>query len=186
MFATITHAAGISSTGDDGLDALLPLDEAYDIPATTASLIHSTRSLGGRVIAIGTTVVRALEDAAARHGDIRPGTSMATLRLGPLTPLRVVDALVTGQHEPGTSHYELLRAFQDDEVLRFADHEANARGYRTHEFGDSLFIARACPAERRLADCYFNRAAIAAMPALAQASSLSCPGAPLTPSEPTT
>jgi S-adenosylmethionine:tRNA ribosyltransferase-isomerase len=186
MFATITHAAGISSTGDDDLDALLPLDEAYDIPATTASLIHSTRSLGGRVIAIGTTVVRALEDAAARHGDVRPGTSIATLRLGPLTPLRVVDGLVTGQHEPGTSHYELLRAFQDDEVLRVADHEANAHGYRTHEFGDSLFIARACLAKRRRADGYFNRAAIAAIPALAQASSLSCPGAPLTPIEPTT
>ena len=146
MFATITHAAGISSTGDDELDALLPLDEAYDIPATTASLIHATRSLGGRVIAIGTTVVRALEDAAARHGDVRPGMSVATLRVGSLTPLRVVDALVTGQHSPGTSHYELLRAFQDDEVLRLVEHEANARAYRTHEFGDSLFIARACPA----------------------------------------
>jgi S-adenosylmethionine:tRNA ribosyltransferase-isomerase len=141
-FATITHAAGISSTGDADLDALLPLDEPYLIPASTASLIDTTRRRGGRIIAIGTTVVRALEDVAARDGRVRSGSGVATLRIGRLTPLRIVDALVTGQHEPGTSHYELLRAFQSDEVLRRVIAEASARDYRTHEFGDSLFIGR--------------------------------------------
>ena len=142
MFSTITHAAGISSTGDADLDALLPLDEPYYIPATTASLVNATRERGSRVIAIGTTVVRALEDAAARDSRVRAGMGVATLRIGPLTQLRIVDALVTGQHEPGTSHYELLRAFQSDDVLRVASAEADARGYRSHEFGDSMFVAK--------------------------------------------
>jgi S-adenosylmethionine:tRNA ribosyltransferase-isomerase len=140
-FATITHAAGISSTGDVALDARLPLDEPYSIPSSTATLIHATRRRGGRIIAVGTTVVRALEDAAARRGDVRPGAAVATLRIGPLTPLQVVDALVTGLHEPGTSHYELLRAFQDDAVLRQMISEAEAHSYRAHEFGDSVFLS---------------------------------------------
>ncbi|HEY1308089.1 MAG TPA: S-adenosylmethionine:tRNA ribosyltransferase-isomerase [Vicinamibacterales bacterium] len=140
-FATITHAAGISSTGDPDLDALLPLDEPYDIPTSTAALIDATRRRDRRIIAIGTTVVRALEDAAARDGRVRSGPEVATLRVGPLTPLRIVDALVTGQHEPGTSHFELLRAFQDDGVLRQVIAEAEAHSYRTHEFGDSLLVA---------------------------------------------
>ena len=58
------------------------------------------------------------------------------------TRLRVVDALLSGAHEPGTSHYELLRAFTDDATLGRADGELQARGYRTHEFGDSLLIER--------------------------------------------
>ncbi len=142
-FATITHAAGISSTGDVDLDALLPLDEPYCIPASTARLIEVTRNRGGRIIAVGTTVVRALEDAAARHGDVRPGAAIATVRVGPLTPLHIVDAILTGLHEPGTSHYELLRAFQDDAVLAQIIGEAEAHSYRTHEFGDSVFIRHA-------------------------------------------
>jgi S-adenosylmethionine:tRNA ribosyltransferase-isomerase len=142
MFSTITHAAGISSTGDADLDALLPLDEPYHVPATTASLINATHRHGGRVIAIGTTVVRALEDAAARDGQVRSGMGIATLRIGPLTQLRIVHALITGQHEPGTSHFELLRAFQRDDVLQRATAEASARHYRAHEFGDSMFIAK--------------------------------------------
>jgi len=142
-FATVTHAAGISSTGDPELDARLPFDEPYDIPAATAARIDAARHRGSRIIAIGTTVVRALEDAAARDGDVHPGAGVATLRVGPFTRLRVVDALVTGQHEPGTSHYELLRAFQGDEVLRDALAEAEAKGYRSHEFGDSMFVESA-------------------------------------------
>jgi S-adenosylmethionine:tRNA ribosyltransferase-isomerase len=140
-FATVTHAAGISSTGDPDLDARLPLDEPYFIPAATASLIEETRSHGGRIIAIGTTVVRALESAATQDGHVRCGLGMATLRVSDRTRLQVVDALVTGQHEAGTSHYDLLGAFQDDEALERAIDEATAAEYRTHEFGDSLLIA---------------------------------------------
>jgi len=140
-FATLTHAAGISSTGDAELDRLLPLDEPYDIPASTAALIEASRDRGGRVIAVGTTVVRALEHAARADGTVRPGAGTATERIGPRTRLRCVDAVVSGTHEPGTSHYDLLRAFQDDEVLRRMEREADAHGYRTHEFGDSVWLA---------------------------------------------
>jgi S-adenosylmethionine:tRNA ribosyltransferase-isomerase len=141
-FATLTHAAGISSTGDADLDRLLPLDEPYYIPPATARLMEACRERGGRVIAIGTTVVRALEHAARGDGTVRPGAGIATQRIGPSTSLQCVDAVVSGTHEPGTSHYELLGAFQDCEVLQRMEHETEACGYRTHEFGDAVFIAR--------------------------------------------
>ncbi|HEV2860586.1 MAG TPA: S-adenosylmethionine:tRNA ribosyltransferase-isomerase [Pyrinomonadaceae bacterium] len=141
-FATITHAAGISSTGDEELDRLLPFDEPYRIPEATARAVSRAKSKGRRVIAVGTTVVRALEHAAAGDGRVRAGEAVATQRLGPSTRLRVVDAILSGTHEPGTSHYELLRAFLDDATLRRATAELEVRGYRTHEFGDSVLIER--------------------------------------------
>ena len=141
--ATITHAAGISSTGDDRLDALLPFDEPYVIPRSTAAVIAQAKRRGGRVIAIGTTVVRALEHAAEPDGRVKSGSGVATQRIGPLASLRVVDAIVSGVHESGSSHYELLRAFQTDDVLKEMDAEAEARGYLTHEFGDSVLMTKA-------------------------------------------
>src|SRR5712691_7680660 len=141
-FDTITHAAGISSTGDAELDRRLPFDEPYRIPDATASALRRTQAKGGRIIAVGTTVVRALEHAPARHGFVHGGEGLATQRIGAASRLRVVDALLTGIHEPGTSHYQLLRAFADDDTLRRASAELDARGYRTHEFGDSVLIER--------------------------------------------
>lgn len=139
-FATITHAAGISSTGDVDLDRLLPFDEPYRIPEATAKAVALTRQKGGRVIAVGTTVVRALEDAATEDGRLRSGDGLATGRIGPTTRLKVVDAILSGTHEPGTSHYELLRAFLEDSTLEHTTKELDACGYRTHEFGDSVLI----------------------------------------------
>lgn len=139
-FATITHAAGISSTGDDDLDRLLPFDEPYRIPETTARAVAAARQQGGRIIAVGTTVVRALEDAATEDGHLRSGEGLAKGRIGPSTRLRVVDAILSGTHERGTSHYELLRAFLEDSTLERATQELDTRGYKTHEFGDSVLI----------------------------------------------
>ena len=139
-FATITHAAGISSTGDEDLDHLLPFDEPYHIPEATAEAVELTRRRGGRVIAVGTTVVRALEAAATEDGHLRSGDGVAKGKIGPATRLRVVDAILSGTHEPGTSHYELLRAFLEDATLERATCELIAQGYRTHEFGDSVLI----------------------------------------------
>jgi S-adenosylmethionine:tRNA ribosyltransferase-isomerase len=141
-FATITLAAGISSTGDPELDRRLPFDEPYRISDTTASAIRHVRSDGGRVIAIGTTVVRALEHAAARAGVVGPGEGIADQRLGPSTRLRVVDAILSGAHEPGSSHYRLLCAFLDDATLVAASAALEAMEYRTHEFGDSVLIEK--------------------------------------------
>jgi S-adenosylmethionine:tRNA ribosyltransferase-isomerase len=142
-FETITHAAGISSTGDEELDRLLPFDEPYRIPEATAEAIRRAKARGGRVVAVGTTVVRALEHAASEDGAVHAGEGVATQRIGPASCLRVVDAILSGTHEAGTSHYELLRAFLDEETLRLATKELDARGYLTHEFGDSVLIERA-------------------------------------------
>lgn len=138
-FRTITHAAGVSSTGDPALDKHLPFHEAYLIPEAAAEAIAGTRELGGRVIAVGTTVVRSLEHAASA-GTIRAGEGVATQLIGRGTQLRAVDAIFSGTHEPGTSHYELLRAFADDMVLELATRQLELHGYRTHEFGDSVLL----------------------------------------------
>jgi S-adenosylmethionine:tRNA ribosyltransferase-isomerase len=141
-FATITHAAGISSTGDPELDRRLPFDEPYRIPRSTAAAIERTRESGGRVIAVGTTVVRAIEAAAESAHIVRAGDGLAKNRIDANSRLRVADAILSGTHEPGTSHYEMLRAFTNDETLRQADLELESHGYRTHEFGDSILIWR--------------------------------------------
>jgi S-adenosylmethionine:tRNA ribosyltransferase-isomerase len=142
VFATLTHAAGISSTGDPELDNLLPFDEPYSIPAVTAAAIRAARARGGRIVAIGTTVVRALEAAGAPDRIVRAENGVATGRMGVGTRLRVVDALLTGAHEPGTSHHALLGAFLDETMLRKVDAELAANHYRTHEFGDSVLVER--------------------------------------------
>src|SRR5499427_8790993 len=171
-FATITHAAGISSTGDPELDALLPFDEPYRISEPTALAINKARAQEGRIIAIGTSVVRALEDAAGLNGSIRAGEGLATHRIGSTSQLRMVNAILSGTHEPGTSHYDLLRAFIDDTTLRHMDQELNEHAYRTHEFGDSVFIERQADASTQKhtyritwrphrGECLFERATAA-------------------------
>ena len=118
-FHTLTHAAGISSTGDPALDARLPFDEAYDIPASTAEAVSEARRSGGRVIALGTTVTRALEHAVSRlesDTDMLPtGEGRADQRLGPATTLRIVDVIVSGTHEFGDSVW--LEAAGDAEAV---------------------------------------------------------------------
>jgi S-adenosylmethionine:tRNA ribosyltransferase-isomerase len=146
-FATLTHAAGLSSTGDSALDVRFPLDEAYFIPDVTAREIANAKGRGGRIIAIGTSVVRALEHAAAARNGLAPsGKGVATQRIAAGSQLRLVDAIVTGVHEPGDSHLELLRAFADESTLAAIRQRVVADGFRGHEFGDSIFIdARQAP-----------------------------------------
>jgi len=155
-FATITHAAGISSTGDLDLDRRLPFDEPYEIPAATARAIRASKRRGASIVAVGTTVVRALEHAARSDGEVLAGVGVATQRIGPSTRLRVVDAILSGTHEPDSSHYELLGAFTDAATLQRMSVELEARGYRTHEFGDSVLIERrdGSNAHRRPAHCW--------------------------------
>ena len=141
-FATLTLAAGISSTGDPALDRQLPLAEPYRIPESAAAAVLHARRERRRVVAIGTTVVRALEHAAAKDGIVRAGEGIADQRIGPGSRLRIVDAILSGCHEPDGSHYQILRAFLDDATLAGMDAALEARGYRTHEFGDSVLIER--------------------------------------------
>lgn len=141
-FATLAHAAGISSTGDPELDRRLPLDEPYRIPEATVAAVDKAKAAGKRVIAIGTSVVRALESAATAEGSLCVGENIARGRIEKATPLRIVDAIVTGVHQPGESHFELLRAFADDAVLDRISVMLEAWNYRAHEFGDSVLIER--------------------------------------------
>ncbi len=143
-FATLTHAAGLSSTGDAQLDARLPLDEPYRLPPATVQAIARTRAAGGRIVALGTTVTRALEHAASR-GTLRPGEGLADNRLSRDTPLRVLDGLVSGTHEPGTSHHQLLEAFTHPQTLIRLDTRLRREGYRGHEYGDSVLLWRHDP-----------------------------------------
>lgn len=141
--ATLTHAAGLSSTGDDALDRALPWPERFEIPRRTVDAIAACKARGGCVIAVGTTVVRALE-AAMLQGDgiLRAGSGVATDRLGPRSKLLLVDGLISGLHVPGESHFELLQAFAAREQLERALSLAVARGLSSHELGDACLILR--------------------------------------------
>jgi len=142
-FATLTHAAGISSTGDPQLDARLPFDEPYRIPSYTAEAIARAKGRSTRIVAVGTTVVRALEHAATSDGRVKPGAGVATQKIGPATRLRIVDTILSGTHEKGTSHYELLAAFVSSPTLAKMQQQLDSHGYRTHEFGDSILVEKA-------------------------------------------
>jgi len=139
--ASLTHAAGLSALGPKELDARLPMPESFEIPLETVSAIAKAQDEGHRIVAVGTTVVRALEGCAASHeGRIVAGRGETALIIDETFRLSVVDALLTGLHDPAESHYRLLRAFSDEEPLRSALHYATAAGYRGHEFGDSCLI----------------------------------------------
>lgn len=142
--AAVTHAAGLSSTGSASLDARLPLAERFEVPERAATAIANARARGGRVVAVGTTVVRALEAQALRcaGGAFQPGAGEATLRLGPGFRLCVADATLTGLHEPGSSHFALLEAFAPRRVLLAALGRARECGYLAHEFGDAMLVVR--------------------------------------------
>ena len=144
QFATITHAAGISSTGDAEIDARLPFDEPYRIAASTARLIAQAQARGSRIIAIGTSVVRALEHSAAMFdGHVPAGEQLATQKITSISRLRVVDAILSGTHEEDSSHHDLISAFANAESLTRMGIVLNEHDFRTHEYGDSIFVEKA-------------------------------------------
>lgn len=137
----LTHAAGMSSTGDAALDAELPMPERFDVPPATVQAVARAHAEGGRVVAVGTTVVRALEGCAALHGgELVAGEGTTDLRIDARFRPRVVDGLVTGLHELGSSHRELVQAFAPETLLSRAWSHAEARGYLDHEFGDVCLV----------------------------------------------
>src|ERR1700722_3309338 len=131
-FAPITLRCGVSSleAGED------PYPEQYDVPAATARLVNLTRRSGGRVIAVGTTVVRALETAALGSEEVAARAGWTSHVVTPDTGVRVADGLPTGLHEPRSSHLRMLAAFHDEDLLRACYEAALSRGYLWHEFGD--------------------------------------------------
>jgi S-adenosylmethionine:tRNA ribosyltransferase-isomerase len=117
-----------------------PYPERYVVPATTARLVNETHASGGRVIAVGTTVVRALESAAAPDGGVTAVDGWTGLVVTPKRGLFAVDGLITGWHEPQASHLQLLEAAAGHDLLRRSYDAALAAGYLWHEFGDSHLV----------------------------------------------
>jgi S-adenosylmethionine:tRNA ribosyltransferase-isomerase len=138
--ARLTHAAGLSDVGDESLDKLLPLPERFEIPPATVEAIKLTHRNGGRIIACGTTVVRALE--GSRNGGLIAGEGQTDLVIDGSFQLQVVDGILTGIHDPAQSHFRLLRAFAGEGLLRRSWRHAAAAGYTCHEFGDVALIIR--------------------------------------------
>lgn len=136
LIAAVTLHAGVSSqeAGEP------PLPERFDVPATTARLVESTRAAGGRVVAVGTTVTRALESAVSRDGAVRARRGWTDLVLGPDRRARVVTGLLSGWHAPGASHLELLQAVAGSALVQRAYAAALCERYRWHEFGDSCLL----------------------------------------------
>jgi S-adenosylmethionine:tRNA ribosyltransferase-isomerase len=113
-----------------------PYPERFAVPASTARAVTDARAAGGLVIAIGTTVVRALESAVDRDGRLQAASGYTDLIVTPERGVRVVDGLLTGFHEPTASHRDLLAAVAGSELLEACYAQAAAGGYRWHEFGD--------------------------------------------------
>jgi S-adenosylmethionine:tRNA ribosyltransferase-isomerase len=119
-----------------------PYPERYRVPALTASRVNAHRAAGGRVIAIGTTVVRALETVATPDGQVAPGAGWTSVVVTPERGVRAVDGLLTGWHEPDASHLLMLEAVGGRELIERSYAAALGAGYRWHEFGDTHLILR--------------------------------------------
>lgn len=138
--ASLTHAAGLSATGHEELDSRLPMTESFEIPQATVAAIEAAQ----RVIAVGTTVARALEGCAAAHGGkVIAGRGETDLIIDRSFRPRVVTGILTGVHDPAQSHFKLLHAFADETTLRRAWRHAMAANYLCHEFGDLCLIVNA-------------------------------------------
>jgi S-adenosylmethionine:tRNA ribosyltransferase-isomerase len=134
--APITLHTGVSSPelGE------APYPERFRVTEATARLVNAVRGWGGRVIAVGTTVVRALESSVAPDGTVAAAEGWTNLVVGPDRGIRAVDGLITGWHEPEATHLLMLRALADEKLLDRCYREALAHGYLWHEFGDSHLI----------------------------------------------
>ncbi len=136
LVAPLTLHTGVSSLERDET----PYPEWYSVPEPTAQLVNAVRGWGGRVVAVGTTVVRALETVSAADGTVEPGEGWTSLVVTPDAGLNAVDGLVTGWHEPRATHLDLLQAAAGEELLEHSYLAALEHGYLWHEFGDSQLI----------------------------------------------
>jgi len=134
--APVLLHTGVSSLGAGEA----PLPERFEVSAATADCVTSARRERRRVIAVGTTAARAVETVAAADGTVSAGAGWTDLQLGPARPARVLDGIITGWHEPGTSHLRLLEAIASPDTVRRAYREAIAAGYLWHELGDSCLL----------------------------------------------
>ncbi|MDF6021918.1 S-adenosylmethionine:tRNA ribosyltransferase-isomerase [Streptomyces sp. JH34] len=136
QFAPLTLHTGVASAEVHEP----PYPERFEVPRTTAWLVNAARAGGGRVIAVGTTAVRALESAAGEDGVVRAAAGWTDLVVTPQRGVKVVDGLLTGLHEPEASHLLMLEAVAGREALRLGYAEALGHRYLWHEFGDAHLL----------------------------------------------
>jgi S-adenosylmethionine:tRNA ribosyltransferase-isomerase len=136
IFAPVTLHTGLSS--QDAGEA--PQPEWFEVSQTTADLINSSRARGGRVIAVGTTATRAIESAAQSGGTVAAASGWTGLVISPERPVRVVDGLITGWHNPDASHLLLVESVAGAQLTQRAYDAAVAERYLWHEFGDSCLL----------------------------------------------
>ena len=145
--APIVLHTGVSSLEDHEP----PYEERFHVPRDTADAVNATRRTGGRIIAVGTTSVRAIETTTDELGITHPGRGWTDLVIGSQRPVRIIDGLLTGLHEPRASHLSLIRAVairqkaegrrpSDPDLLERSYEEAIERDYLWHEFGDSHLL----------------------------------------------
>lgn len=134
--ASITLHTGVSSLEGDEL----PYAEQFTVSAPTAAIVNATHASDGHVIAVGTTVVRALETATDAHGTVHPASGLTDTVITPARGVRAVDGLLTGWHEPRSSHLAMLEAIGGRDLLLDAYVAAWDAGYLWHEFGDSHLL----------------------------------------------
>ncbi|QSB04041.1 S-adenosylmethionine:tRNA ribosyltransferase-isomerase [Natronoglycomyces albus] len=132
----VTLHTGVSSL--EGHE--LPYPERFDVPDYTARAVRSTRANGGRVIAVGTTVVRALESAVDSTGEVQATSGLTSHIVTPTVGVQAVDGLLTGLHEPASTHLAMLEAISDHSMLHRSYREAIDQRYLWHEFGDVHLI----------------------------------------------
>lgn len=135
-FAPLVLHTGVASLEHDEP----PYEEYYRVPWQTANLVNETRRAGGRVIAVGTTSVRALETLASEDGRLHPGEGWTGLVITPEHRLRLVDGMLTGLHEPRSTHLAMLEALAGRPHICRTYAAALERGYLWHEFGDLHLI----------------------------------------------
>jgi S-adenosylmethionine:tRNA ribosyltransferase-isomerase len=134
--ATVTLHAGVSTEERDEL----PVEEWREVPLRTAAAIRRAMKRGNRIIAVGTTVVRALESSLDRRYQIVPSRGWTGLHISPDRPMRVVDGLVTGFHEPASTHLAILESLAGRAHIEDAYRSALSERYLWHEFGDSHLL----------------------------------------------
>ncbi len=142
--APVTLHTGLSS--QEAGEA--PQAEQYVVPPGTAEAVNAAKARGSRVVAVGTTVTRALETVVGADGRVYASSGWTERVISPEEPARVVDGLVTGWHDPEASHLMLVESVAGRELTRAAYGEARAAGYLWHEFGDSALLMPSLVAAR--------------------------------------
>ncbi len=137
--AFITLHCGVSYINTD-TEGILPLPEQYAVSREVAKVVNQGKKTQNRIIAVGTTVVRALESAVEEDGLLLPKKGWTALRINASHRLRIVDGLLTGFHEPESSHLEMIRAFTGPGKIAKIYLEAIRERYHWHEFGDANLI----------------------------------------------